>query len=70
MRRELGEIGCTFISCFVSDGTKRSDLEPPAGIEIVQQLILRTRHKAGTDLMIDREPLPGTNTYRIYRLPR
>jgi hypothetical protein len=22
------------------------------------------------DLMIDREPLPGTNTYRIYRLPR
>lgn len=70
VERELGRVSSTVTWCFVEPGTKASELQLWADIHFVQAGILRWRAKSGVDLMIDREPLPGTNTYRIYRLPR
>jgi hypothetical protein len=73
IERELAQTRITWISCFVSAGTKRSDIESvhdsEVDVEMIQHAILRGRAH-DSDLMIDREPLPGTHTYRIYRLPK
>jgi hypothetical protein len=71
VERDLDRMSFTVISCFIPEGTKASDLKLSANIELVQQMVLRSRAKADLGVMIDREPMPGTtNTYRIYLLPR
>jgi len=69
VERDFPRMNFTQISCFVAKGTKASELTVWANIGIVQNTVLRTREKEGLDWMIDRDPLPDTNTYRIYRLP-
>lgn len=70
VERDFPRLNFTETSCFVLEGTKRSDIQLIADIQDVQASVLGARDRAGLDLMIDREPLPGTRTYRIYRLPR
>lgn len=59
----------TTISCFASRPLTREEVVP-ADIQAVQQFVWRSRAATGRDLMIGREPLPGTKTYRIYRPSR
>lgn len=58
-----------FTACFATKPGKHG-IDSLGSLAIVRQLLLRSRAKTDHDLMIDREPLPGTKTYRIYRLAR
>lgn len=68
--RELDrQVSVTHFACFVDEPLERESIIPDS-VSMIQPLLWRWREKANSDLMIDRDPLPGTKTYRIYRLPR
>lgn len=70
VERDLGGIPSRMISRFVPPGTRASERQLSADNPCLQARGSRIRAKSALDLVIDREPLPGTNAYRTHRLPR